>query len=95
MCKDPESEDILLTATHGPSGTNVPGIVMLSGMESSLALYAAKLSGTMGKMERSTLATKVRGVSWATFTEVLEEVSTFLEGCSETDEIALLADVVT
>ena len=92
-CKDQESQDILLSKTRGPSGTDVPGIVMSSEMEGSLALYAAKLLGTPGKMERGMLATKVPGISWPTFAEVLEEVSPCLEGCSEADEIALLADV--
>ena len=64
-------------------------------MEGSLSLYAAKSSGTLWKMERSILATKVPRVSCAMFADVLEQVSTFLEGCFEADEIDLLADVVT
>ena len=60
--------------------------------DGGLALYAAKLSGTLGKMERSMLATKVAWVSWATFTDVEGVVSAFLEGCSDADEKALPAD---
>ena len=79
-CKDHKSKDILLSATHGPSRRHVPGIVMTAEMEGSLALYAAKLCGTLGRMERSILATKVFRV-WVTFPEVPEELPVFLEGC--------------
>ena len=92
---DRESEAVLLTAEQGPPVTEVSGLRMTTEMEQSLALYLGRISGTLGEMDRSILASKCPGVSWDTFAEVLPEVSTFLGTCTRKEEIALMADVVT
>ena len=92
---DRESEAVLLTTEHGPTGTEVSGLRMTTEMEQSLALYFGRISGTLGEGDCSILASKCPGVSWDTFAEVLSEVSTFLGTCTRKVEIALMADVVT
>ena len=60
-----------------------------------MALHLARVTGTLGEVDRNILASKCPSVSWDTFAEVLAEVSDFLEKCTRKDEIALMADVVT
>ena len=89
---DQESEAVLLTAEHGPTGTEGSGLRMTTEMEHSLALYLGRIFGTLGEVDRSRLASKCPGVSWDTFAEVLSDVSTFLGTCTRKEE---MADVVT
>ena len=92
---DRESEAVLLTAQHGPTGTEVSGLHMTPEMEHSLVLYLGRISGTLGKVDRGILASKCPRVSWDTFAEVLPEVFTSLGTSTRKEEIALMADVVT
>ena len=92
---DRESDGVRLVAEHGPSGTEVSRWPMPPDAESSMALYLARVTGTLGEVDRSILASKCPSVSWDTFAEVLAEVSDFLDKCTRKDEIALMADVVT
>ena len=92
---DRDSNGVLLVAEHGPSGTGVSRWPMPPEVELPMALTLARVTGTLGEVDRSILASKCPSVSWDTFAEVLAEVSTFLDKCTRKDEMALMADVVT
>ena len=90
-----EFAGVLLVAEHGPSGTEVLGLPMPPDAESSMALYIARVTGTLGQGDCNVLGSKCPSISWDTFAKVLAEVSSLFDKCTRKEEIGQMADVVT
>ena len=90
-----EPNGVLLVAEHGPTGTEVSCWPMPPDVELSMALHLARVTGTLGEVDRGVLASKCPSVLWDKFAEVLAQASTFLDKCTRKEEIGLMADVVT